>query len=116
MTTMLARLVSTTTTTRTLVAGILLMCVIVFAAPAYGLATSSARLDPALREAAASGEGVNVVIDLGFAPESFHMRQLQARGTIGLVRDTRVELHRVSPANLEELSRTPWITRVTLLK
>lgn len=97
------------------VAGVAFITAMTFAGSVYGTATSNDRLDPAVRAAAVEKPYVDVIVRLNFKPQAFHMRQMQARGTVGAATDSSIQLRRVSRADLELLAVTPWIARVELL-
>ena len=54
-----------------------------------------------------------VVVELAFAPETFHIQRLQAIGAIQRVEHHRVFLKRVAVKDLERLSRNYWIVSIT---
>jgi hypothetical protein len=94
-----------------LFAGVVLLVLVLFGQQAYGLLTSGARLDPALRDAR---EPVDVVVVLAFQPERFHNERLAAYGVFG-GRDravNRIRLQRVTPDNLRRLAALAWIDRI----
>lgn len=94
-----------------LLAGVALIAVILFGQDVYGIATSAARLDPALAGATAAS---SVVVVLDFTPERFHNERLATYGTFagrdGAV--NRIRLRNVSPANLARLASLAWVARV----
>ncbi|MDE3100707.1 MAG: hypothetical protein KGJ98_00565 [Chloroflexota bacterium] len=98
-----------------LVAGLLLMIVLTFAEPAYGLLTAEGRVDPAVWQAASSQPRIDVLVVLGYKPDAFHLKHLQAVGTVGAASNTSVELRRVTRSDLDELASTAWISRIELL-
>jgi GTPase len=101
---------------RRLLAGVALITFITFVDSGYGAITAIGRVDDAVRQASVSRQFVDVVVELGYKPQVFHLRQLQMRGTVGASTDTSVVLRRVNRSNLDLLSRTPWISRIHLLQ
>jgi len=49
---------------------------------------------------------------LGFAPERYHILELQKHGRIAGTDDTIVHLRGVSPAGVDALAREYWIDRI----
>lgn len=98
-----------------LVAGSVVMVVLTLAAPVCGALTSVGRVDPLVWQSAAAQPRVNVRVVLGYKPEAFHVKHLQAAGTIGGVSEVGIELLRVARPDLELLARTAWISRIELL-
>lgn len=80
----------------------------------FGYASMSARrkLDPALLTAIAQRQPVTLWVELPFAPEEFHIRYLQERGTVTGVRGRWVHLMRVRPAAAWSIARLYWVRRV----
>jgi hypothetical protein len=95
--------------------GAILIGVVVFGQTLAGMATSSNRLDPSLRDATAPR---NVVVVLDFTPERFHSERLAQYGVFagrdGAV--NRVRLRMVSPDNLRRLANLIWIARIEPMK
>ncbi len=94
-----------------LVAGMVLIGIILFGQTLYGAATSSSRIDAALRHP--SGPSAVVVV-LDFTPERFHNERLASYGVFA-GRDGavgRIRLRNVSPDNLAALSRLAWVSRI----
>ncbi|HSV83619.1 MAG TPA: hypothetical protein VLK85_30850 [Ramlibacter sp.] len=96
--------------------GILVMLALIYGRDVYGYFTASGRVAPEVQAAVAAEPFVNVLLVLDFAPEDFHIKQVQATGTMSGVAGTNVRLRRVRPEGLRELSRQYWIRRIELLK
>lgn len=79
-----------------------------------GYASTAARqkLDPSLLAALTSPQPVNIWVELPFAPEEFHIRYLQDRGTVTGVRGRWIHLVRVRPAAAWSIARLYWVRRV----
>jgi hypothetical protein len=78
----------------------------------YGRISAQARMTPAVHQALDSGEPVDVVLSLPFAPEQFHVKLLQRYGTVSGVQSTSVIVRRVPPDSLKELGKSYWIERI----
>ena len=55
------------------------------------------------------GQDHDVIVELRFEPEAFHMAELQQAGRIVSVEGTYVHLRAVAPDDLRRLSWRPWI-------
>jgi hypothetical protein len=96
---------------RKILAGVGLILLVLFGQQLYGLATASARLDPALREAATPR---NVIVVLDFMPDRFHNERVSEYGVFA-GRDgalNRIRLRNVTPANLARLAAVSWVARI----
>ena len=80
----------------------------------YGRVSSEVRMTTAVKEALATGEPVNVVLELPFAPEQFHIKLLQKYGTVSGVSHEAVTVRRIKPGDLRELAKSYWIKRIDL--
>jgi hypothetical protein len=81
---------------------------------AYGRLSLDGRLTPAVRQALARGEPLDVVLTLPFAPEQFHIKLLQRYGTVSAVQSNAVVIQRITPDNVRELGKSYWITSIDL--
>lgn len=92
--------------------GIILLAVLLFAAPIYGRLTSGGKISPDIdREA----ETVDVFVDLPFEPETFHRETLSDLGVFsGRDRSdaTRVRLRAVSQDDLEAIANLFWVEEI----
>jgi hypothetical protein len=96
-------------------AGVLLIVLVLFGQELYGRATASARLDPALRDAATAR---NVIVVLGFLPDRFHNERVAEYGVFA-GRDgalNRIRLRNVSPDSLSRLAAVSWVARIEPMK
>ncbi len=83
------------------------------AAPAYGALTAESRLSPALREQLKDGSyAYSVFVDFGFQPEYFHIRRLQAIGTVAGVEGRRMRVVEVTADQVREIGSVYWVQRV----
>lgn len=101
----------TTADGRRLIAGAVVLTVILLGQTIFGMATSSGRLDPLLRNATGPS---NVIVVLAFMPDRFHNERVAQYGTFA-GRDgalNRLRLRYVSPENLRALSDIAWISRI----
>jgi hypothetical protein len=80
----------------------------------YGQVSSQSRFTPAVHQALAGNEPVDVVLSLPFAPEQFHVKLLQRYGTVSGVQSNTVIVRRVPPDKLKELGKSYWIERIDL--
>ena len=97
-----------------LAAGIALILGILYGQHAFGLATRSARIDPAIPRTGL----VNVVVVLSFEPERFHNERLAAYGMFS-GRDraiNRIRLRQVTQERLAALASLPWVAHLEPLK
>jgi hypothetical protein len=96
---------------RKIIAGVLLICLVLFGQQLYGSVTSSGRLDPALRNATTPR---NVIVVLDFMPDRFHNERIAEYGVFS-GRDgalNRIRLRNVTPANLARLATVAWVARI----
>jgi hypothetical protein len=70
------------------------------------------KIDPPLRAAFAGRAPVGIWVELPFAPEEFHIRYLQDRGTVTGVRGRWIHLTRVPPRTVWAIARLYWVERV----
>jgi len=78
----------------------------------YAGAPARRKIDPALLAALALPQPVNLWVELPFAPEEFHIRYLQERGTVTGVRGRWIHLVRVRPGVAWSIARLYWVQRV----
>lgn len=99
----------------TLLAGVLLILLAVFGDDVYGAATARGKV-PA--ELAAAGRPVHIVVELGFEPERYHLERLSELGSFAgrAGEQSRVQLIRVTPENLERISHLYWVSRIEPLR
>jgi len=100
---------------RRFIAGAVVLAVILLGQTVYGMATSSGRLDPSLRNATGPS---NVIVVLDFMPDRFHNERVAQYGTFA-GRDgalNRLRLRYVSPENLRALSDIAWISHIEPFK
>src|SRR5262245_33686255 len=57
-------------------------------------------------------EKVNILVTLPFPPERFHVQLLQAYGRVSGTQDNAVEVRGVKRADLTNVARPYWVTRV----
>lgn len=91
--------------------------VLVAALIAWVVATGlneAAKLSPELRAAFVERAGVNIVVELPFAPERFHMVYFQARGRVVRAEDRRLYLRDVSPEDVRRIAGEYWVAQVRL--
>ncbi|MCC7105514.1 MAG: hypothetical protein IT307_10260 [Chloroflexi bacterium] len=81
---------------------------------AYGRISSQLRMSPAVQEALQTGQPVDVVLYLPFAPEQFHVKLLQKYGTVSGVSANAVTVRRVKPDDLKDLAKSYWISSIKL--
>jgi hypothetical protein len=96
---------------RRIIAGVLLICLVLFGQQLYGIVTSTGRLDPALRNAT---DPRNVIVVLDFMPDRFHNERIAEYGVFS-GRDgalNRIRLRNVTPANLARLATVAWVARI----
>ena len=67
------------------------------------------KVDDELAQAAKTQPTVAVVVELGFAPEEFHLQELQAYGTVGSVEGQQINLLQVDAADVEQIAREYWV-------
>lgn len=73
------------------------------------------RMTPQLRAALATHAAPqDIVVDVNFSIEAFHITYLQREGHIVRVERRRVYLDEVSPANIWAVARNYWVARVAL--
>jgi len=85
------------------------------AAPVYGALTAEYRLSPALRAQLKDGSyAYSVFVEFSYQPEYFHIRRLQAIGTIAGVERERQRLRvvQVTAAQVREIGGLYWVRRV----
>ena len=75
--------------------------------------TAVHRIEPALAAALPREPHVNIVVQLPFAPEDFHIRLFQGYGVVSGVRGTTVLLNRVRPEDVWRIARYYWVRRIT---
>ena len=96
---------------RKIIAGIALICLVLFGQQLYGRATAASRLDPTLRHATAAR---NVIVVLDFMPDRFHNERIAEYGVFA-GRDgalNRIRLRNVSPDSLARLAAVAWVARI----
>ena len=81
---------------------------------AYGRISEQSRLTPSVQQALQTGEPLDVVLTLPFAPEQFHVKLLQRYGTVSGVQADHVIIRRVPPDRLQELGKSYWIRQIDL--
>jgi hypothetical protein len=67
------------------------------------------KIAPALKEGAAK---LNVLVTLPFPPERFHVIAFQKFGRVSGTHDNFIEVRGVNRANLSDVARPYWVTRV----
>lgn len=94
------------------VVGLILLAIMLLAAPAYGRLTSGGKISPEIDRTAAQ---VNVTVDLPFEPENYHRETLSDLGVFG-GRDredlTLVRLRAVSQSDLEKIANLFWVDEI----
>lgn len=94
------------------VIGIILLSIILLAAPVYGRLTSDGKISDEIDRDASQ---VNVTVDLPFAPENYHRETLSELGVFaGRDRsdETRLRLRAVTPSDLEKIANLYWVEAV----
>lgn len=95
--------------------GVVLIALILLAAPAWGWVTSGDRISAEINRDA---EVVSVIVDLTVDASTFHRTELSKLGVFsGRDRNnptdrSRVRLQNVTQENLEKLSRFYWVERI----
>ncbi len=82
----------------------------------YARLTAPGKFSPDLARVRARGGQIDVVVDLGFAPEAIHVRMFQKIGTVVGIDHSRVRILGVAPAEVDRLARRYWIRRLDLLR
>lgn len=81
--------------------------------PLYGRLTADAKIDPALRKQLGDGSpAYSVKVDLDFPPEYYHIRNLQAIGTVAGVRGNSVRVVQVTPDEVHQIVQLYWVRKV----
>ena len=70
------------------------------------------KLEPSVREAAASGEPQDVFVVLNFPPERFHTLIMQRYGRVAQSSDDGIDLRGVKSDDLFRLARYYWVREV----
>lgn len=95
--------------------GVVLLVVILVAAPVYGRLTAGGKISP---EISRDAEVVNVIVDLPVDVSTFHREELSELGVFaGRDRETiddrsRVRLQNVTQGDLVRLSRLYWVSTI----
>lgn len=91
------------------VVGLVLLAIVLLAAPMYGRLTSGGKVDEAVDRSAAQ---VNITVDLPFEPENYHRDTLAELGVFA-GRDrtdaTKVRLRAVTQENLDRIANFFWV-------
>jgi hypothetical protein len=81
--------------------------------------TAPGKIDPDLRSTEATSDRVNIIVELGFAPEAVHIRMFQRIGAVvgidHIGNNTNVRIVGVSSGDVDRLARRYWIRRIALL-
>lgn len=97
------------------VIGIVLLAVILTAAPIYGRVTAGGKIDPGVSRTAPT---VNVIVDLTTDVGNFHQNTLADFGVFGgrdrnsLSDRSRVRLQNVTQDRLDALTRIYWVEKI----
>ena len=83
---------------------------------AWTMVTGPAKVEQAVFRALEARGEADVVVELRFRPERFHVLVMQDFGRVTGTRDRTLVVRSVSPEDLEELSRKFWVRQVTLLE
>jgi hypothetical protein len=100
-----------------LLARLIVTALIVIAAlnvlPLYGQLTADAKIDPALQKQLGDGSpAYSVRVDMDFPPEYFHIRKLQAIGTVAGVQGDTVRVLQLTPDEVHQIARFYWVKKV----
>jgi len=68
-----------------------------------------AKIAPGFKEGA---QKVNILVTLPFPPERFHVIAFQKFGRVSGTQDNSIEVRGVNRANLADVARPYWVTRV----
>jgi hypothetical protein len=81
--------------------------------PLYGQVTGDAKIDPALRKQLDDGSpAYSVRVDLDFPPEYYHIRKLQAVGTVAGVQGDSVRVLQLTPDEVHQIAQFYWVRKV----
>lgn len=78
--------------------------------------TAPAKLEAGLSQNTDQLGRVNVVVELNFPPERFHILTLQEYGRVTGTSGNQVQMRRVPLENVDRLARTYWVREITLLR
>ncbi|HVA37058.1 MAG TPA: hypothetical protein VNJ51_05560 [Candidatus Dormibacteraeota bacterium] len=78
----------------------------------YSGVSAHQKMSAEIRAELASGRPVSLWVELPFAPEEFHIKYFQARGTLTGVEGDWVHLRDVEPAAAWSIARQYWVRRV----
>ena len=71
------------------------------------------RVEPGLIERAERDGAIDIVVQLSFPPERFHVLKIQDMGRIGRVNGKMIEVRSVTADNIRKLARSfYWITMI----
>lgn len=86
----------------------------VLAAPAvYGRIVADSKIDPGLQQQLNDGSyAYSVQVDLDFPPEYFHIRKLQAIGTVAGIQGNSVRVLQLTPDEVHEIAQFYWVQRL----
>lgn len=73
------------------------------------------KIDPEVYAAMERGRRIDVLVELKFPPERFHVLTFQRFGRVSGTRENTVELRGVQPKAIPEVSRFYWVRNVKLL-
>ena len=82
---------------------------------AWNAAASKQRMSPALRELVEKGaDNLDVLVELDFKLEGFHLNYFQAQGRVARVKDRQIALRNLSAEKVKTMARNYWISRMNL--
>ena len=87
---------------------------LVLATPfAYGRLVADSKIDPELQQQLGDGSyAYSVQVDLDFPPEYFHIRKLQAIGTVAGIQGNSVRVLQLTPDEVHEIAQLYWVKRL----
>lgn len=81
--------------------------------PLYGQLSGDSKIDPALRKQLGDGSpAYSVKVDLDFPPEYYHIRKLQAIGTVAGVQGDSVRVLQLTPDDIRQIVQLYWVKNV----
>ncbi|MCL4395007.1 MAG: hypothetical protein M1482_09440 [Chloroflexi bacterium] len=80
----------------------------------WSYAQAPAKIDPRLAAGADPNQKVNIVVELNFPPERFHVDALQNYGRVAGADGDKVQLRNVTLDGVQALARTYWVKSITL--
>ncbi len=79
-------------------------------------AQAPAKIDPRVTTTIAENGRANILVELNFPPERYHIQALQNFGRIGGADGNEVTLRNVNQDGIESLARTYWVKSIRLLE